>query len=339
MKCSVILTIISFSICLFSCGGAPFDRSYHMVSAVLDGNTIEVDGRYRVHLIGIQNTNEAKRFLENNIYRRKVRIIFDSQSGIKNAERYDKLIPGYARTLQKESINGVMLKVGVTDLDTDFLKDSFAIFQQYHSRHLLVGGEGYGNNGSGLDFVELVKEVDQAVFLVYSFNGENPIGQGTGFFIADNGTAVSNYHVFSGGDRWAIKIFEQDILIPVESILVYDSIYDYIIFKTSFNHPVKYIKLLDEYPSIGQEIFVVGNPTGLERTVSKGIVSAQRSIISEKDYFQIDAAVSPGSSGSPVCNMHGAVLGIATMKKVDCELCNFAVGSKNIIQKLRSINQ
>ena len=95
-----------------------------------------------------------------------------------------------------------------------------------------------------------------------------------------------------------------------------------------------YLELSQVLPQQGEEIFVIGNPSGLENTVTRGIVSAIR-----EDLIQIDAAISPGSSGSPVSNMNGKVVGIATFKIVEgCELCNFAISADLIKKALNNIN-
>jgi len=72
----------------------------------------------------------------------------------------------------------------------------------------------------------------------------------------------------------------------------------------------------------------------LESTLTKGIVSAIRSEVVPNDRIQIDAAISPGSSGGPVMNMNGEVFGVATFKALDCENCNFAVNIKLILNNL-----
>ena len=84
-------------------------------------------------------------------------------------------------------------------------------------------------------------------------------------------------------------------------------------------------------PSEGEDIVVIGNPLGLESTVSAGIVSAVRDIPAFGKILQITAPVSPGSSGSPVVNIKGEVIGIATLVIKEGQNLNFAIPSDKII--------
>jgi tetratricopeptide (TPR) repeat protein len=85
-------------------------------------------------------------------------------------------------------------------------------------------------------------------------------------------------------------------------------------------------------PQEGESIFVIGNPYGLEGSVSNGIVSAVREIPGYGKIIQITAPISPGSSGSPVVNMRGQVIGVATLQAAEGQSLNFAVPSERILQ-------
>src|SRR5690606_1995460 len=85
-------------------------------------------------------------------------------------------------------------------------------------------------------------------------------------------------------------------------------------------------------PAEGESIVVIGNPFGLEGSVSNGIVSAVREISGYGRIIQITAPISPGSSGSPVVNMSGQVIGIATLQAAEGQSLNFAVPSERILQ-------
>jgi tetratricopeptide (TPR) repeat protein len=93
-------------------------------------------------------------------------------------------------------------------------------------------------------------------------------------------------------------------------------------------------------PQEGESIVVIGNPFGLEGSVSNGIVSAVRDIAGYGQIIQITAPISPGSSGSPVVNMQGQVIGIATLQAAEGQSLNFAVPATRIsalkISALRS---
>jgi serine protease Do len=194
---------------------------------------------------------------------------------------------------------------------------------------------GYKNVAS-MSLQDLVKQTEPSVFLVITYNDEDKvIGTGTGFFIDTEGVALSNYHVFKGGSRWSIKTKDERYY-NIDEVLDYDKDKDFIIFKVGdVKDPVS-LKLSSSLPGKGEDIFVLGNPHGLESTVTKGVVSAIRSWYSKNDFIQIDAPISPGSSGSPVLNMKGEVIGIATLKIIEeCESCNFAINIELVKQQLK----
>lgn len=178
--------------------------------------------------------------------------------------------------------------------------------------------------GKEKSLTEIIAQAEPSVFVVrtYDRNGKG-IGQGTGFFIESNGIGVSNYHVFEGGKSWKISTFDGRQY-QVEKIIRQDKAFDYVIFQVE-SRQVPYLPLSSSLPRKGEDIVVLGNPRGLESTVSRGIVSSIRNFRKQQAaLIQIDAAISPGSSGSPVMNMKGEVVGIATMKVDKCESCNFA---------------
>lgn len=186
---------------------------------------------------------------------------------------------------------------------------------------------------SSMSVRDIAKAAEPCVFLVFTQNkGGQVIGQGTGFFIDDKGIGVSNYHVFDKGSKWRIQT-QDGRQYPVERILQRSEGFDFVTFQVKSNEPFPYLKTAPQTPEKGDEILVLGNPKGLESTLTKGIVSSIREQDYKDDLIQIDAAISPGSSGSPVLNMKAEVVGIATLKIVDCEQCNFAYNI-NVLDKV-----
>src|SRR4029453_19441878 len=90
-------------------------------------------------------------------------------------------------------------------------------------------------------------------------------------------------------------------------------------------------------PQEGESVVVIGNPLGLEGSVTNGIVSAVRDIPGFGRIIQITAPISPGSSGSPVVNMQGAVIGVATLQITGGQSVNFAIPSERIAQLDRTV--
>lgn len=172
---------------------------------------------------------------------------------------------------------------------------------------------------------EIVASAEPCVFVVNTYDRKGKrIGQGTGFFIEDDGVGVSNYHVFDKGRSWKIRTTDGKEH-QVKKIMYQSKKFDYVVFKVDTQREMPFLPLGNMIPLKGEDIVVLGNPRGLESTVSRGIVSSIRNYKGrDKAIIQVDAAISPGSSGSPVMNRQGEVVGIATMKVSGCESCNFA---------------
>lgn len=79
----------------------------------------------------------------------------------------------------------------------------------------------------------------------------------------------------------------------------------------------------------GQDIYAVGNPLGLTGSVTKGVVSAVRSV-ADTSYIQIDATINPGNSGGPLLDGDGKVVGGTTFKIRGFEGLNFAVSAEDV---------
>jgi tetratricopeptide (TPR) repeat protein len=182
------------------------------------------------------------------------------------------------------------------------------------------------------NLVELVKKTKSAVVLIQTFDDNNqPIGQGSGFFVNNKGHIVTNHHVIEGAYRATVKT-SSGMEYPVEGVIAKNADAD--IVKLVVNIPaanITFLNLSEIVPSEGQDIVVIGNPLGLESTVSTGIVSAARDIPAFGKIIQITAPISPGSSGSPVINSKGEVIGIATLVVTEGQNLNFAIPSEKII--------
>ena len=144
--------------------------------------------------------------------------------------------------------------------------------------------------------------------MVYTSDGTNTY-QGSGFFINSNGLAVSNYHVFKGTGIGAevIKLSGSNTAYKVVEVLQKSEDEDFIIFRVNCNS-TNYIPLARKKPSIGEKVFAIGSPRGLENTFSSGEVSQWR----DKNLMQISALIDHGSSGGALINEYGEVVGITS---------------------------
>jgi len=163
------------------------------------------------------------------------------------------------------------------------------------------------------------------VSIVMSGKNGNPIAQGSGFIVSKDGLIVTNYHVIAEGTSAVVKLPDGAFYL-VDGVLAFDKARDIAVIKA---HGEKFRTLAlgdSDRVQVGQEVVAIGNPLSLESTVSNGIVSSIRSI-DEKGgkYLQITAPISPGSSGGPLFNMEGQVVGVTTMYIKGGENLNFAI--------------
>ena len=177
----------------------------------------------------------------------------------------------------------------------------------------------------------LIKKVEPSIVVIFTYNKEGKIlGQGTGFFINKEGDVITNYHVLYGASRAIIKTTDGKEY-PVKEILAEDKVGDLIRVSVDISEksmlPVPLLKTL---PEVGERVIVIGTPLGLDKTVSEGIVSAVREIPEFGKIIQVTAPISAGSSGSPVINMKGEVVGIATFFIVAGQNLNFAIPGERI---------
>lgn len=157
---------------------------------------------------------------------------------------------------------------------------------------------------------DIFEQLSPAVFKIHTSTGMQSF-QGSGFFISDDGVAVSNYHVFEGT---AIG-FENIILndgreYKVKQVYHKDKENDFIIFKVDIDRRVKYISLAKSTPKIGEKVYTIGSPRGLDNTFSSGEISQIRGESGE--ILQISAPIDHGSSGGVLLNSQGEAIGITT---------------------------
>jgi hypothetical protein len=178
----------------------------------------------------------------------------------------------------------------------------------------------------------LIKKIKPSVVIVFTYDGNgNPLSQGSGFFISQNGDIITNYHVLRGANSAEVKTSDGRVH-PITYIIAKDEQND--IVRLSVDISSKYVhplSLSENIPEIGEKIIVYGSPLGLENTVSDGIVSSVREIFDYGKIIQITAPISPGSSGSPVLNMNGEVIGVASFQMIKGQNLNFAIPSQRIV--------
>jgi serine protease Do len=143
--------------------------------------------------------------------------------------------------------------------------------------------------------------------------GHNMItGQGSGFFISEDGYAVTNNHVVEKAEN--VQVTTDDGKTHTAKVIGTDPRTDLALIKVD-GGPFPYVKLAEKTPRIGDWVLAVGNPFGLGGTVTAGIVSARGRDIGASaydDFIQIDAPVNKGNSGGPSFDTEGNVIGVNT---------------------------
>lgn len=192
----------------------------------------------------------------------------------------------------------------------------------------------------GAELVDLARAAKPSVvqLLIYDRAGEVR-SSGTGFFIDGTGRMVTNWHVVEGASKVEAEMADGR-KVPVAGLLAEDKANDIAVIQCNFQPPAgSWLELIPaggKGVEPGQRIFVIGAPRGMSGTVSEGIVSAIRSAkdlqkfwregnTQRTDLIQITAPVSHGSSGSPVLDANGKVLGVAVAILGGGQNLNFAV--------------
>ncbi|QOJ14241.1 MAG: trypsin-like peptidase domain-containing protein [Planctomycetia bacterium] len=184
----------------------------------------------------------------------------------------------------------------------------------------------------------LAERFGEGVVLVSS-----PGGLGSGFFISDEGHVITNFHVIEGETTLAIAVFrkigrefKREKFEDVE-IVATNPHMDLALLKV--NLPKEYTPVIcyvaaEDRLRDGDRVFAIGNPLGLERSVSEGIVGRRNRAEEGLAYIQTTTQINPGNSGGPLFNLRGEVVGVTNMKIMGGEGLGFAIPSRYVIDFL-----
>jgi Trypsin-like peptidase domain len=193
--------------------------------------------------------------------------------------------------------------------------------------HLLADGQDVAkeavspNRGRVLTTREIASRVRQSlVMIVTQDHGGHDLAQGSGFFVSPT-LVATNLHVLKRASQGYVKLLSDGSTFKITDVSAFSLKHDICLLHLA---DAKGVPLVDsrEDVEVGDEILVAGNPEGLEATFSKGIISGIRP---KSGLLQIDAPISPGSSGGPVVNDRGEVVGLAVSSLVEGQNLNFAV--------------
>lgn len=187
----------------------------------------------------------------------------------------------------------------------------------------------------------LVKRHGDGVLMV-----KTPLGLGSGFVISDQGHIITNYHVVENETKISVVLFE-----PTEQgyrkrdlkkvkLLAIHPLRDIALLQLDLEELGEYrpkpIVIADEEVGVGDLIFAIGNPLGLERTVTQGIVSSTTRTLGHLRFIQTDAPINPGNSGGPLFNSRGEVVGIACAGHSFFQGLAFGIPSSDLIDFLQN---
>jgi serine protease Do len=181
---------------------------------------------------------------------------------------------------------------------------------------------------------DLVKQVGEAVVQV-----RTPGGLGSGFIINEDGFLMTNFHVIEGETQISVEVYlqkngELDRKVYKQvRIIAINKFEDLALLKIEDKDTSKFKYVVmgsSDSLSVGERVFAVGSPLGLERTVTEGILSTKTRQLGGELYLQTTAQINPGNSGGPLFNMGGEVIGVTNMKITFGEGLGFAIPVESV---------
>jgi serine protease Do len=179
------------------------------------------------------------------------------------------------------------------------------------------------------DVSSLVKQIGEAVVQV-----KTPGGLGSGFFLNEDGYLITNFHVIEGETEISVEVYHQkDGQLDRETykqvkIIAINKFHDLALLHIEDKGAPKFKSVTlgsADALSVGEGVFAIGSPLGLERTVTQGIVSTKTRQMEGNLYLQTSAQINPGNSGGPLFNLAGEVVGVTNMKITFGEGLGFAI--------------
>lgn len=184
-----------------------------------------------------------------------------------------------------------------------------------------------------LTTAEIAERATPSVAVIENINenGEKA-GHGSGYLYSDDGIIVTNYHVVRGAAALNIRL-RSGASYRADTLLGYDVSHDVAVVRTTGLVASPLPTEIGELVKVGEKVVAIGAPLGLESTVSEGIISALRNVAGTQT-IQTTASISPGSSGGPLLNEFGRVIGLTTSHLRDGQNLNLVVSARHIAELL-----
>ena len=179
------------------------------------------------------------------------------------------------------------------------------------------------------DVSSLVKQIGEAVVQV-----KTPEGLGSGFFLNEDGYLITNFHVIEGETEISVEVYHQkDGQLDRETykqvkIIAINKFHDLALLHIEDKNAPKFKSITlgsADALNVGDGVFAIGSPLGLERTVTQGILSTKTRQLEGELYLQTSTQINPGNSGGPLFNLAGEVVGVTNMKITFGEGLGFAI--------------
>ena len=175
---------------------------------------------------------------------------------------------------------------------------------------------------------DLVQQLGEAVVQV-----RTPSGLGSGFILNEDGYLITNFHVIESETQISVEVYQQQNgqlerqSFKQVRIIAMNKFADLALLKIE-DASAKFARVLlgdSDALAVGERVFAIGSPLGLERTVTEGILSTKTREIQGDLYLQTTAQINPGNSGGPLFNLRGEVVGVTNMKLTFGEGLGFAI--------------
>jgi len=175
----------------------------------------------------------------------------------------------------------------------------------------------------------LVKQIGEAVVQV-----KTPEGLGSGFFLNEDGYLITNFHVIEGETEISVEVYHQRSgqldreTYKQVKIIAINKFHDLALLHIEDKNAPKFKSVTlgsSDALSVGDGVFAIGSPLGLERTVTQGILSTKNRPLEGELYLQTSTQINPGNSGGPLFNLAGEVVGVTNMKITFGEGLGFAI--------------
>jgi serine protease Do len=195
-----------------------------------------------------------------------------------------------------------------------------------------VTGQFYSSDTKSVvtrDVSSLVKQIGEAVVQV-----RTPEGLGSGFFLNEDGYLITNFHVIEGETEISVEVYQQKNgqldreTYKQVKIVAINKFHDLALLHIEDKGAPKFKPVTlgnSDALNVGDGVFAIGSPLGLERTVTQGILSTKTRQLEGELYLQTSTQINPGNSGGPLFNLAGEVVGVTNMKITFGEGLGFAI--------------